>query len=232
MAGGGGFGSIHHMILTLKNNNDLLKRRGLIRRKKDFYTIRKEYLKASKGKLDFKKTRKEEIEALRKQLLYRRRIRIFTDIAIFTFIIFLATVISLSAIKKDNAKEKQYNRVSKIKKEQIKKRDHKYLLEWGNYNLRDQDYAAALNDFQSALKLYPNDFETNLKLAQTYSLYCQISPSEYKNACYFLKEAIKDFPDSVILYKIRAELRLKMGEIEKAEKDFNKMDSLLLMKKN
>ena len=45
----GGEGSMQHMITTLRNNSNMLRRKGMFQRKRSFRSIKREYQIASKG---------------------------------------------------------------------------------------------------------------------------------------------------------------------------------------
>ncbi|MGS2765187.1 hypothetical protein [Sinomicrobium sp. M5D2P9] len=70
MSGGG---SIQGMINSLKNNKKLLRSKSLFSKEKTFLNIKKEYLKAAGGNLDFKKASKEDITRIRKSVLKERK---------------------------------------------------------------------------------------------------------------------------------------------------------------
>ena len=53
MAGGG---SIAGMIISLRNNAKLLRKRNMFNRESSFLQAKKEYLRAAEGKLDLKKS--------------------------------------------------------------------------------------------------------------------------------------------------------------------------------
>ncbi len=57
----GGEGSTQHMIITMRNNLNMLRKKSMFKRERSFLNVKKEYYKASKGKIASKKLTKEEL---------------------------------------------------------------------------------------------------------------------------------------------------------------------------
>jgi hypothetical protein len=69
----GGEGSMQHMITTLRNNSNMLRRKGMFQRKRSFRSIKREYQIASKGINTSKKLSKEALLHIRNKVIENRR---------------------------------------------------------------------------------------------------------------------------------------------------------------
>jgi len=86
----GGEGSTQHMIITMRNNLNMLRRKSMFKRERTFLSVKKEYYKASKGKIASKKLTKEELLLIRNKVIANRRSE-----SIRTWLIFFVIVISI-----------------------------------------------------------------------------------------------------------------------------------------
>lgn len=69
----GGEGSTQHMIITMRNNLNMLRKKSMFKRERSFMNIKKEYYKASEGKIAAKKLTKKEVLIIRNKVIKNRR---------------------------------------------------------------------------------------------------------------------------------------------------------------
>jgi len=74
-----GGGSVLAMIQSLRNNKNLLRKRGLFNRERSIYERKKEYYRAGKTKLDFKTVSKEELLIIRKRIIKQRKLELLKN---------------------------------------------------------------------------------------------------------------------------------------------------------
>ncbi|MEN8125418.1 MAG: hypothetical protein ABFR32_09845 [Bacteroidota bacterium] len=91
----GGEGSILHMITSLRNNRSLLRKKSMFKKDRSFLSVKKEYYKASKGKIASKKLSKEELLLIRKKVIKKRRRENIKSLIILFVIITLILCLGL-----------------------------------------------------------------------------------------------------------------------------------------
>lgn len=87
-------GRSHQMITRMRNNRKILRKKGLFKKERSFASIKKEYYKASSGKIDSKKLSKEELLLIRNRVIKRRMEGEIKFLSIL--IVILASIIVLS----------------------------------------------------------------------------------------------------------------------------------------
>jgi hypothetical protein len=85
----GGEGSIQHMITTLRNNRNMLRKKGMFQRDRSFTRRKEEYHKASKGINTSKKLSKEELLLIRNKVIANRRRENIKAFLVFIIIVIL-----------------------------------------------------------------------------------------------------------------------------------------------
>lgn len=180
----GGGGSIQGMNTSLSNNKKLLRSKRLFKKEKTFLNVKKEYLKASKGKLNFKTTSKEELLELRKKILKERK----KERSIF--ILIGLTVIGFFIYFSFNLFQQNDNVLTDSQSLELKERKKKYLLYIadGDEYFQNSEWHHSIYYYKKAKEFSPKNYDINYRLVRSYSYHCK---NELKN-CLEAKELLNE----------------------------------------
>ncbi|MGS2740902.1 hypothetical protein [Sinomicrobium sp. M5D2P17] len=188
MSGGG---SIQGMINSLRNNKKLLRSKRLFSKEKTFLNIKKEYLKAAGGKLDFKKASKEDIIRIRKRVIKERQKDNILLIAIATISITIASYFTFKLVKQNYIAQESQKAIL------LKKKDEEFLtlIQNGDEWFEKAKWNNAVFYYKKAKELFPENYDINYRIVNSYSLQCE---REFKN-CIKAKKILDNlflkFPD-------------------------------------
>lgn len=186
-----GGGSIQGMITSLSNNKNLLRSKRLFKKERTFLNIKKEYLKASEGKLNLKKASKEELQQIRKKIIKERRKEnmVLISIAIvITSVIFYFTI---------NVIQQNYIDIKNQQTLEFKKKEKEFLLliNKGDEWFEKGKWHNSIFYYEKAKEIFQKNYEINYRLVRSYSFQCE---SEFKN-CHDAKKLLDKlflmFPD-------------------------------------
>ncbi len=169
----GGFGSINHMIVTLRNNRKLLPVKPSYFKNKSYTNIKNEYYKVAKESFDIKKATPEQLKLIREKIISNRKKETRRQ-AIFLSIAMPLACYGLYLVFHNFSFG--FPETKKITTEQIENNDQEkylFLLEDGDNWLKKRNYYNAVFQYKKAVQLYPNDFDANYRLALGYSYRCQ-----------------------------------------------------------
>jgi len=187
----GGGGSIQGMITSLKNNKKLLRSKKLFSKERNFLNTKKENLKATEGKLEFKEASKEELERVRNRIINQRKkerlIFIFVTIAVVGAFTFFA----IQLIQQNRLAEEQ----QKTLQQKAKEKEFLFFLKNGDDWFEKAKWQNSIFYYKKAKSISPTNYEVNYRLVNSYSLQCE---HEFKN-CHTAKDLLEElfvkFPD-------------------------------------
>ena len=191
----GGGGSMQGMRNSLNNNNKLLRKKRLFRKERSFFKLKREYLKAAGGELNFKTADKTQLIKIRKKILRQRRNENFLLITISLIVISIASYF----ISPKLYKQIDVNNNAKIKKDSIdhKRKNDKYLfyISDGDNYLKKNQWHNAIFQYNKAAEIFPNDFDIKYRLGYAYTYRCQNEKKDCKKGAEYVKNLNVDFPD-------------------------------------
>jgi hypothetical protein len=206
MGMGGGFGTILHMITTLKNNREAIPKSGLFRRKKDYFNpnypviaipndaIESKPLTEEQRKAIIEKIRRENRQAANKKTLY------FISASILIILISLG----IGKLIRDQQRVSKAEKESLLKEERIadyKKRSIEYTtyLKYGDILLNKEEYYMAFKQYELALSTDIDDQDAYRRLMNAYSLLCIKKNRGCSYTIYKLKELLSNYPGDMQL---------------------------------
>lgn len=200
-----GYGSINHMIVTLRNNKLLLPEKRSFFKPKNYQTTKAEYYKAVDDNFNFKKASAEQLRKVRATVIHKRK----REARKFVIVACLALPLIFFGIYQvvDSFRFGTPTLEEKIAKANIEKKNEEqymFFIEDGDTWLYKRNYYNAVFQYKKALELFPNDFEANYRLALAYSYRCQYNFEDCKNGMQLTKKLAKQFPNNQEIRKIKA----------------------------
>lgn len=201
----GGFGSIDNMIVTLRNNRNLLPTKRSYFKNKDYGTIKKEYYKAAGGSFNVKKASPEQLLFLRNKIIKTRK----KEALRFTFLLFIGLpLIALGLyFTFHNFSFGFSNSEAQITKVNIEKSNEEmylFYIDDGDKWLSKRNYYNAVFQYKKALQLFPNDFDANYRLALAYSYRCQYDFEDCGIGMQLTNKLEEQFPSNQEIQSIKA----------------------------
>lgn len=173
MAGGE---SSRAMTTILRNNRNLLRKKNIFKKDRTFLSTRKEYYKAAKGELNLKKASKKDLLLIRKKIIKQRRLDSLIGWTLVTVFLGLILIFGIYAYNKSSVDIIEQNETNKEIYLDQNLNEYTFLLEDGDKWIKEKNWNNAIYRYEQAVKLFPEEFESNYRLALAYSYNC-----EYKN---------------------------------------------------
>ncbi|MBT0607385.1 tetratricopeptide repeat protein [Aequorivita echinoideorum] len=189
----GGFGSIQNMIITLRNNKNLLPNRKSFFESKNFKTTKREYHKVTGRQFNIKKASPEELLAIRKKIKSNRKreSRKFAILLCISLPLIFAGL--YFGIYNFSLGFPELEVTSfQIQKDEIEK--YHFYVNDGDAWLAKGNYHNAVFQYKKALQLFPNDFEANYRLALGYSYKCQYDFKDCRKGKILIDKLSEQFP--------------------------------------
>ena len=208
----GGEGSMAHMIISQRNNKKLLRRKRLFEKESTFLSIKKEYYKASQGRVDFKKATPEELKRIRNKVIANRKSEYRIQLIVFCFSILFIGFFTFKIFKSENSKTKAYYN-NNMEVELVKKKE-KYLffISDGDKWISEENWSNAIFQYKEALKIFPTEFDANYRLALAYSYSCQNEQINCEIGEKLTDTLKKQFPNRYEILKLDAIFKVKFVE--------------------
>jgi len=211
-----GAGHLQSMRAILRNNRLLLRKTGLFKKDRSFLSSRKEYLKAAKGEIDFKTISKSELRSLREKVVRNRKsenLRVWLiTLVIMIPILSYTGYISYESWKKDQeiyAQQRESKKIKKIlldqklsEKHNVKLNEYFLVISEGDEWIEKKNWNNAIYKYKKALKLFPNEFEANYRLALAYGYHCQNENIDCAVGKKLTNRLLKYFPEDPNLIKL------------------------------
>jgi len=224
MPGGAG-GSITAMILSLKNN------KALLRKRKNFRDLRAEQVaELDKRKLSFKHADEKYLKELRQDLLREHKrvmIALYFKLGLVLTIIFLLIAgIFILIPKTTNHKEPVRTARNHDDTVRMFASAYKYMIRYGEYRYNAKEYKEAIHELNQALELFPGDYHASLLLSKVYTAMCKEEDTLCNDAIATLNFVIAKNDTSVEALEVRANLLIHLGDFTSASNDFDKISLL------
>jgi len=208
-------GSLQSMGSILRNNRNLLRKRGVLKKDSTFLSTRKEYLKAANGTIDFKSISNEELQLLREKVIKNRKtenLRIWLiSLAISIPIIAFGFYLSYEFIENKNRNLYDKHLLSEkeqqiiIEKESNKKLDnYYYLIGNGDTWIKKKNWKNAIYQYGNAIKIFPEKYEANYRLALAYSYNCSFEGKDCDVGNILTNRMLNYFSKNENLIKLKA----------------------------
>ena len=225
MTGGGG-GSILGMIISYRNNRNMLRKKKAYGPKRKFDDPNKYTLDNSIGKIDTKPLTESErmkYHEIAKKINQRsRRVTILVSIAAFvlfsTGVLWIAKSVNLNSPPAVQ-EELPYNFQTDSEK-------FDFYISEGDYWFNEQYWDLAFDEYKKALILFPDDYTANYKLVTALLNDCLMNNNNCIDAQSRLNSLIGKFPSKAELFELRASYYISRGETEKAAMDYSTYDWL------
>jgi tetratricopeptide (TPR) repeat protein len=223
-----GGGSILGMIISLRNNKQLLRKKNRFDRRRMFSGDDPQNLiYGGNTPLEFKHISENELEEFRIKIRERNRKNLRRRIIGSTLILFIVGFgiywLTIN-IDRELVKIKREAELATFEQNNFK---YDLLVRSGdNYVLRSE-WAEAIFEYRKALVIFPDIYEANYKLADAYMKSCMNDNMYCSEGKKHLDKIIALFPEEVKLLEIRATLFLAAGETEKALADYDRINEIL-----
>lgn len=197
----GGEGSIMGMIVSLRNNNKLLRKTNPFQRNRSFGKLRDDYIKYSypKGKVESKSISKHELEEIRKRVILENK-RENLKIIIFTSIALLVIVGVASAIFI------HFRNNNQLLQQRILKQNTEQYLDYisdGDKWLEKKRWNKAIFQYLLAKKIFPNEYNVNYRLVLAYGNNCKFELIGCKPGLDLLNKLKNQFPEKSELINVQ-----------------------------
>lgn len=201
----GGFGSINHMIVTLRNNKNLLPTKRSLFRPNRYRSIKNEYYNAVGEAFDIKKSTPEQLQKIRNTIVRKRKKkarRLGLVICIVLPLICIGVYKAFHNFSFGFPKLEQ--QITKINTEKSKKESYMFFINNGDEWLSKRNFYNAAFQYKKALQLFPSDFEANYRLALAYSYRCQYDFEDCEIGMKLTRKLEEQFPSNSDIKKIMA----------------------------
>ena len=198
-----GEGSIQGMTTSLSNNKRLLRKKNMFRPERTFLSLKRAYIKSAGGEIELKKATKNQLRAIRNQIIKERRKNWYAFYIIFLFLFLIVGLITYNSI--------QNTIIAKEKAKEIelahKKERSLLLISKGDYWLKKRSWFNAIFEYKRAFELLPDDYSVNYRLAYAYSLRCENEFEDCKKGKKLLDKLINQFPEKPELLQLKELLK-------------------------
>ncbi len=198
----GGEGSIQHMITTMRNNRNMLRKKNYFKRERTFLSTKREYYKASKGKIDSKNISKEELLQIRKIIIRKRKVE---NIRVWLILFAIITPILIFVIYTFNQfKKDEVQRIENVKEQYLIEHlnKYRYLIDEGDKWIKERNWNNAIYFFKQAVEIFPSEFEGNYRLALVYSYNCKFENKDCNKGKKLTIRLLKYSPENTDLIKL------------------------------
>lgn len=224
MPGGAG-GSIQAMIQSLKFNKSQLTKRKSYKDIKELYNsaYKKRNLSYKKADSAYLKTIREEVIKDQKRE-YIKRLLIIGISLILAFVLVLVFLFSMNISSFTANKNDLEHYSEKLKKE--KNQAFFMFVNYGDNHLSHHEYTLAINNYESALQINPDNIHVKHKLSTILCISCLDSNLYCSEAINALTDIIAKTDTAIYALERRIEVYMHLGEYEKAEVDLLVLDNL------
>ncbi len=195
----GGGGSIQGMINSLKNNKKLLRRNRMFLKDRSFLNLKKEYLKAADGEVNFKKATKKQLSEIRVKVIRERKKRSYIYIGLFIACFFIIGFPIYHDFKANKMAEETTDSIQ-LEKD---KKEYLDLIADGDLWLSKKKWHNAIFQYKEALTLFPKEYDANYRLAMAYCYRCESEFEDCKKAKKLLEKLIRRYPNRLDLLKLK-----------------------------
>ena len=207
-------GHLQSMRVVLRNNLMMLRERGLFKNDRSYLYKKNKSPNASKDEFDFKTISKNKLVLLRKQIIRKRKIENLKAWGIALAIIIPMIVYGLTKLNSFNQKKKQQAHVQQLKNEKAKQllieqgldkefNEYLFLIEDGDQWIEKGNWHNAIYRYKQAVKLFPEAYEANYRLALAYSYNCLYKHVDCEIGEKLTHKLIMYFPEETNLQELK-----------------------------
>lgn len=194
----GGGGSAQGMRNSLKANNMLLRKKSYFKKERTFLNRKREYSNAAKGVIDLKTATKEQLADIRNKIIKRRKRQNLVLLLVMILLVVPITYYSIDFINQNT--ELNLKAKNKIAIELHQK--HLFLISDGDTYLEKGQWHNAIFQYNIALELIPNDYNTEYRIAYASVYRCRNEKENCKEADTMLQGLMKRYPDKSELIEL------------------------------
>lgn len=220
-----GGGSILGMIVSYRDNMRLRKK-SVYNRKEPFDPNKPTRYDSVYKRIEIKELSEEQRRQIKEKTISSNRksgIRRAVAFVSIALILIIASLLFLSDIGSDIS-ENSTNRTEELKRSE-QKRFRAHLINGDGWCERHQ-WEKAIEQYDDAIRIYPDNYEVKRRLAYAYLNNCKGNKLDCYNALRIINELIDSHPGTKELYELRIEYFLYSGEIESANKDYEIIEKL------
>ena len=223
-----GGGSILGMIISLRNNRQLLRKKNRFGKRRMFSGDDPTTLTHNKNTpLEFKHISENELEEFRLKIRERNRNNLRRRIIGIT-LIFIALGFGIYWLTVRIDRELvRIRREAEIASYEANKFKYDLFVKDGDIYVLRSRWAEAIFEYRKALVIFPDIYEANYKLADAYMKSCMNDNMYCIEGKKHLDKIIALYPEEVKLLEIRATLFLAAGDTEKAFADYDRINEIL-----
>lgn len=194
-----GESTIQSMIITLRNNRNLLKSKSPYKNR-SFFNTKSDYVKYSKGNFNLKKATPEQLQAIRTNIKAQRKRDLILKTGLVICVLIPITWIATLVIN-SNLSDPPNNETTTITREMEENFD--FYLQDGNNYLRNRKWHNAIFQYEKALEIHPDNYLVNYRLATALTYQCEEKEKNCERAIILLDSLIKTHPKKQKLEYLR-----------------------------
>ncbi|MCF8371746.1 MAG: tetratricopeptide repeat protein [Bacteroidales bacterium] len=192
---GGGAGHILDMIIRLRNNKAMLRKKSMFKKEKSFLNLNNDDFPTSKGKIRIVSATKEQLDKIR--IVARedqRKFRLAFLLVVSTTLVLL--IILLNTYNNATRKPTEENMLEMENDIQLKKKlDFDFFISDGDRWFTQGQWHNAIFQYKKALEVFPNDYDASFRLARTYTYCCEREKENCKEAVQLIDKLLLAFPE-------------------------------------
>ena len=205
-----GEGSMMHMIITLRNNKKLLRRKGMFKKERSFLQSNKEDFSTTASGIPTEAISKEKLASIRSKMIKARkkrnlRLGLFIGVSLPLVLLmgfFFLEDFSFGFDRLENTGPNQINLA--MKKAETSEDKYLYYMEDGDRWLQKRSYHNAIFQYKKAVELFPSEFTALYRMAVAYSYQCQYEFEGCEEGMEIAKKLEKVYPNSEEIKKVKA----------------------------
>ncbi len=169
------FGSLNHMVITLRNNAKLLRKRSLFKKERSFLRGEEMEFKHSYQGIPSKPVSKEKLQKIKEKIQQEQR-RDRNKLMLITLFFLPLIVFSVYTAFKDftfGFPKLITSNNHELIPLQEKQKKYYFYIEDGDAWLAKHHYNNAIFQYRNALKVFPSEYDAQYRLALALSYQCQ-----------------------------------------------------------
>ena len=205
-----GEGSMMHMIIKLRNNKKLLRRKGMFKKERSFLQSTKEDFATDTRGIPTEDISAESLNMIRNKIITSRkkrnlRLGIFLGISfplvlLICFYFFQGFSFGFDTL--ENTGPEQLNIATE--KAAVSEDKYLYYMKDGDAWLQKKSYYNAIFQYKKAVKLFPSEFAAHYRMVVAYSYQCQYEFKGCEEGMQIVERLEKDFPNSEEIQQVKA----------------------------
>ncbi len=219
-------GSIHDMILKLRYNKSLLRKKNSLKEGKKIQLQSKSAAPTKTNSDVYPKASRELLDAFAKNARKSRKkfrlIKCGITLMIVGGIVYLLSFQLKGWVPKMNYQDvpKNENKVPS------KTESYIHFLNAGDEWMGENKWHNAAFEYKKALEFYPGDYDATYRLTVAYVYHCHNGDEQCDLVLPLIDKLLAAKPESTAPYLLRAAYYMQTGDTKKAELDYQHVDEL------